>query len=307
MLPNSFLSELPILNRKRDKPLIVAPLPSLVSNADGMDTRPQVIVEQSAILQLLDITLHVATREEKETEEISQLVCNLRNRYQDYQRLWHNFFTKRPVLDESTDEHYINVTEADLKKLFSSDEYEEFKDHVQGVETSFQRLTQSIQLEDIKAKWTERTRRLLHPTKNRINDESYVTGSHSGAVETLHTLDFSVREERNTKFIDETQEVVEIFRSHSMKHGSKWEGFEPLKARVQIVNPIDVKERLGTIDRDLKAMARLIRNRQLHPRPNFEKKTYGVAWELKLDDTSNHNTIPADHPTELSILPERLS
>ncbi|KAJ2978385.1 hypothetical protein NUW58_g7515 [Xylaria curta] len=277
----------------------------MMSITAGMGTqaiKPQVFVEQPAILQLLDITLNVVTWEESETVEMSQLVSNLCNRYRDYQKLQQNFLTKRPVLDELTDNHN-DVTEADLKKLFSSDEYEEFKDHVQAVERTFQRLTHSIQLGPLNAKWTQR---LLHPTKERVDGNNEVAGSYSGVIETLHTLDFSVQEEQNTKFIDETREVVEIFRTHLTKYGSKWEGFEPLKARVRMENPTDVRERLGTIDRDLKAMARLIKNRQLYLRPDFETQTYGVGWELRLDSASGHN-INVGHPIESWILPERLS
>ncbi|KAF2963343.1 hypothetical protein GQX73_g10229 [Xylaria multiplex] len=261
---------------------------------------PQVVVEQSAVLQLLDVTLHIAG--EGRTDEMSQLVHDLRNRYREYQELRHNFLTTRPVLDELAREQYTDVTESDIKKLFSSDEYEEFKDHVQAVEKSFQLLTKSIQLEGIKAKWT---RRLRHPITTRTDSENRVITSYSDAVETLHTLDFSVQEEKDTKFMENAREIVEIFNSHVMKDGSKWKDFQPLKARVRIVEPELVTERLETIGRDLKAIARLIRKRQLYPRPNFEKQTYGVAWKLG-PDPSDRNTVPANHSGESSILPESL-
>ncbi|KAI0442262.1 hypothetical protein F4803DRAFT_520003 [Xylaria telfairii] len=295
-MPTSFL-----LRRKPDKTSNVQPPSRDMENP----LTPQVVVERSAILQLLEITLHVVTSEESETEEMVQLVYDLRNRYRDYHRLLQNFFAKRPTLDEVADEQFINVTETDLKKLFSSEEYDEFKSHVRGVEKNFQQLTQSIQLANIKANWTKR---LLHSTKDRSNDEKQVEGSYSTAVGMLHTLDCSVEEEQNMKFIKETREVVEIFRSHLKNYGSKWEGFEPLRTRVRIVDPPNVTERLETIDRDLKAMSRLIKNRQLYPRPDFEKQTYGAAWELDLgNNTSDHKPLPANDSTESLMLPKRLS
>ncbi|KAI0103187.1 trypsin-like cysteine/serine peptidase domain-containing protein [Nemania sp. FL0031] len=247
---------------------------------DPLHVTRNVIVEQSAILQILDISADVVARDAEETEDVEQLAHDLRNRYRDYQRLQQN-------LD-------------DLKKLFSSDEYEELRLHVQGVEESFWELTQFIQLVDIKAKWLLN---FLHLTEGR-QTEDQLEKSYANAVEAMHTLNFSVTSDQGATFVNETLKVIETFSSNLVKFGSKFDSFEPLTVRVRIVNYARVNKCLNSISRDLKAIARIMKTQQLYPQPSFENETHAVAWELSLDDTPDRAAISVQRNNEYSRLLE---
>ncbi|KAI0444439.1 trypsin-like cysteine/serine peptidase domain-containing protein [Xylaria telfairii] len=254
---------------------------------DTQPIRPQLVVEHSAVLQLLDIASRL--QGSNQNQDMSKLIHEVRNSYRAYLKLQQNFLVKNHTSGGLSNEQYTNVTEADLKKMFSRDEYQELTRYVLALERAFQELTQSIDLED--------------PTRSQKRDEAPEERCYARAVECLHSVDFSME---NREFITETLNVVEIFKPSSVKLNSQWHGFERLEARVQIPNPGSVNNRLQNIRCYIDAIARVIRARQLYPRPDFTMQTHAVAWKLGFDNTGGCGTISADRVTESSILPASL-
>lgn len=154
---------------------------------------PQVI-EQSAILKLLHISTQVITEESKEITDLSEPLNSFLRTYRDYHRIQDNFIATNPVLEERNDDDHRNVSEVDLRMLFSSDEYEEFKGHANGVETTFQRLKESLQFEDIKAKWFNQD---LHLKNKSLKLKSPEAITYSHALSSMPNLEFPLEKDQD--------------------------------------------------------------------------------------------------------------
>ncbi|KAI1145331.1 hypothetical protein F4825DRAFT_444150 [Nemania diffusa] len=164
-----------------------------------------------------------------------------------------------------------------------------------------QRLKESLQFEDIKAKWFNQD---LHLKNKSLKLKSPEAITYSHALSSMPNLEFPLEKDQDLKFLENTLEVVETFTYNLDKSSSEYTDFKELATRVRIINPNLMKERLDTINRDLKAMARLILGRQLHPRPNLKKQTYAVAWELSESHGISDDEIQPTHEArELPIFP----